>query len=95
VLATVGSGSAFVCAGFWGGDTTWIKVGAWLFVIGACAAWYTGAMVLLEYSWGRIVLPFGVVPGLMKLPLAANRPGARISEPVEYAGGQPGTRRVP
>jgi uncharacterized protein len=95
VLATVGAGSAFVCGGFWGGDTTWIKVGAWLFVIGACAAWYTGAMVLLEYAWGRVVLPFGVIPGLMKLSPAANRPGARISAPVEYALGQPGARRAP
>jgi uncharacterized protein len=95
VLATVGAGSAFVCAGFWGGDTTWIKVGAWLFVIGACAAWYTGAMVLFEYAWGRVVLPFGVIPGLMKLSSAANRPGASISAPVEYGLGQPGARRVP
>jgi uncharacterized protein len=95
VLATVGAGSAFVCGGFWGGDTTWIKVGAWLFVIGACAAWYTGAMVLLEYSWERVILPFGVIPKLMKLPARANRPGARLSAPAEYGLGQPGTRRVP
>ncbi|HET8527805.1 MAG TPA: GPR1/FUN34/YaaH family transporter [Gaiellaceae bacterium] len=94
VLATVGSGSAFVCAGFWMGSTTWIDVGAWLFVFGACFAWYTGAMVLLEYAWGRVVLPFGVVPGLMKTPVAANVPGARISAPVEYALGHPGTRRT-
>jgi hypothetical protein len=52
-------------------------------------------MVLLEYSWGRVVLPFGVVPKLMKLPAAANVPGARISAPVEYALGQPGARRSP
>jgi uncharacterized protein len=95
VLATVGSGSAFVCGGFWAGSPTWIHVGAWLFVFGACFAWYTGAMVLLEYSWGRVILPFGVIPGLMKLPAAANRPGARIAAPVEYALGQPGTRHVP
>jgi len=94
VLATVGVGSACVCAGFASGGTGWIKIGAWLFVIGACAAWYTGAMVLLEYSWQRVVLPFGVIPGLMKLPAAANRPGARLSAPVEYPFGQPGTRRT-
>jgi hypothetical protein len=52
-------------------------------------------MVLLEYSWGRVILPFGVIPGLMKLPGAANRPGARIAAPVEYALGQPGTRHTP
>jgi succinate-acetate transporter protein len=95
VLATVGIGSACACGGFWSGSTGWIKAGAWLFVIGACAAWYTGAMVLLEYSWERIVLPFGVVPRLMKLPPAANVPGARLAAPVEYALGQPGTRRSP
>lgn len=94
VLATVGSGCGFVAGGFWAGSPTWIKVGAWLFVIGACAAWYTGAMVLLEYSWGRVVLPFGVVPRLMKLTPDANVPGTRISAPVEYALGQPGTRRA-
>jgi succinate-acetate transporter protein len=95
VLLTVGVGSGFVCVGFWIGGVTWIKIGAWLFVIGACAAWYTGAMLLLEYSWNRIVLPFGVIPGLMKLPTAANVPGARIGAPIEYALGQPGARRTP
>jgi succinate-acetate transporter protein len=94
VLATVGAGSAFVCGGLWSGSPTWTKVGAWLFVIGACAAWYTGAMVLLEYSWGRVILPLGVVPRLMKLPGSANRPGTRLSAPVEYALGQPGTRHA-
>jgi succinate-acetate transporter protein len=92
VLATVGSGCAFVCGGFWAGSTTWIDVGAWLFVFGACFAWYTGAMVLLEYAWGRVVLPLGAIPGLTKLPGAANRPGTRLSAPAEYALGQPGTR---
>jgi succinate-acetate transporter protein len=95
VLATVGVGSGCVSGGFWTGDVTWIKIGAWLFVIGACAAWYTGAMVLLEYSWERVILPLGVIPGLMKLPAAANVPGARLAAPVEYALGQPGTRRTP
>jgi succinate-acetate transporter protein len=95
VLATVGSGSAFVCAGFWAGSPGWIKVGAWLFVFGACFAWYTGAMVLLEYSWQRVILPFGVIPRLMKLPGDANIPGRVLSRPVEYALGQPGMRRTP
>jgi succinate-acetate transporter protein len=95
VLATVGSGCGFVAAGFWAGSPTWTKVGAWLFVFGACFAWYTAAMVLLEYAWGRVILPLGVIPGLMKLPAEANRPGVRLSRPVEYAGGQPGTRHAP
>jgi hypothetical protein len=52
-------------------------------------------MVLLEYSWGRVVLPFGVIPGLMKLPASANLPGTRLSAPIEYGPGQPGTRHAP
>jgi len=95
VLATVGIGSGCVCGGFWAGSTGWIDTGAWLFVFGACFAWYTGAMVLLEYAWGRVVLPLGVIPGLMKLPAAANVPGSRLSAPVEYALGQPGARHAP
>jgi succinate-acetate transporter protein len=94
VLATVGAGCAAICGGFWTGSVGWIHVGAWLFVFGACFAWYTGAMVLLEYAWGRVVLPLGVIPGLMKLPAAANVPGRVLSRPVEYRLGQPGTRRT-
>jgi succinate-acetate transporter protein len=95
VLSTVGAGCAVVCAGFWVGSPHWIGIGAWLFVFGACWAWYTGSMVLLEHAWNRVILPFCVVPRLHKLPLAANVPGARVSRPVEYALGQPGVRRAP
>ena len=95
VLATVGAGCACVSAGFWAGDPGWTKAGAWLFVFGACFAWYTGAAVLFEYAWGCVVLPLGVIPGLMKLPARANRPGARLGSPLEHAFGQPGVRRVP
>jgi succinate-acetate transporter protein len=95
VLGTVGAGSACVSAGFFTGSVGWIDTGAWLFVFGACWAWYTGGMILLEYSWGRVILPLGVIPKLMKLPAAANIPGQVLSHPVEYAFGQPGTRRAP
>lgn len=95
VLSTVGAGCAAVCGGFWTGSPHWIHIGAWLFVFGACWAWYTGAMVMLEYAWGRVILPLGVIPGLMKLPAAANVPGQVLSHPVERRAGQPGTRRTP
>ena len=94
MLSTVGAGCAAICGGFWVGDVGWIHVGAWLFVVGACFAWYTGAMVLLEQSWKRIILPLGVLPVVGKLPLAANVPGAKLARPVEYALGQPGTRHA-
>jgi succinate-acetate transporter protein len=92
LLGCVGSGCGFVAGGFWSGSTGWIDVGAWLFVFGAGWAWYVASMILLEYSWGRVILPIGVLPW-MKLPLAANVPGRVLGRPVEYALGQPGVRR--
>jgi succinate-acetate transporter protein len=92
LLGCVGSGCGFVCAGFWTGNVSLIDVGAWLFIFGAGWAWYVGAMIMLESAWGRVVLPLGVLPG-MKMPLAANRPGAVLSHPVGYPLGQPGVRR--
>ena len=94
VLLTVGAGSGAAAGGFWLGSPHWIHIGAWLFVFGACWAWYTGAMILFEYSWQRVILPLGVIPGLMKLPAKANVPGRRLAYPVEYRFGQPGTRRT-
>jgi succinate-acetate transporter protein len=92
LLGCVGSGCGFVAGGFWSGSTGWIDVGAWLFVFGAGWAWYVASMILLEYAWGRVILPIGVLPW-MKLPLAANVPGRVLGRPVEYALGQPGVRR--
>ncbi len=95
VLFCVGAGCWAICGGFWTGIPVWVHVGAWMFLFGAFFAWYTGAMILLEYSWGRVILPLGVLPRLMKLPARANVPGTVLSHPVEYLSGQPGTRRVP
>lgn len=92
LLGCVGSGCGFVCAGFWLGSLHWIHIGAWLFIFGAGWAWHVAAMILLEDSWGRVVLPLGVLPW-MKLPADANIPGRRISRPIEFALGQPGVRK--
>jgi succinate-acetate transporter protein len=92
LLGCVGSGCGFVAGGFWAGSKTWIDVGAWLFIVGAGWAWYVASMILLEYAWGRVILPLGVVKG-QKLPLAANRPGAVLTRRTEYALGQPGVTR--
>jgi succinate-acetate transporter protein len=92
LLGCVGAGCGFVAGGFWAGSPTWIDVGAWLFIVGAGWAWYVASMILLEYAWGRVILPIGVLPW-MKLPLDANIPGRVLGRPVEYALGQPGPRR--
>jgi succinate-acetate transporter protein len=87
LLFTVGVGSWLFCIGLWLGNTTWIDVAAWFFVVGACAAWYVGAMTMLHSAWRRVVLPLG------KYNRASNVPGRRTEFPSEYLGGQPGVRQ--
>lgn len=84
LLATVGAGSACVCGGFWTGSTGWQDAAAWLFIVGACAAWYVGAMTLLHDAWRRVILPLGA------FRKQANIPGQSVLRAVEYVHGQPG-----
>lgn len=84
LLFTVGVGSWLFCIGLWTGVTTWTDVAAWFFIVGACAAWYVGAMVMLESAWRRVVLP------LLKFSRPAMSPRGF---PTEYVAGQPGVRR--
>jgi succinate-acetate transporter protein len=86
LLFTVGAGAACVCGGFWTGSTLWQDTAAWLFIVGACAAWYVGAMTMLHDAWQRVILPLG------KFRARANIPGARTLYAVEYPYGQPGVR---
>lgn len=87
LLFTVGIGSWLFCIGLWVGSTTWIDVAAWFFIVGACAAWYVGAMTMLFSAWRRVILPLG------KYNRAANVPGRQLEYPTEYLAGQPGVRQ--
>ena len=86
LLFTVGAGAACVCGGFWTGSTLWQDVAAWLFIVGACTAWYVGAMAMLHDAWRRVILPLGA------FRKQANIPGHRSLYPSEYVYGQPGVR---
>lgn len=87
LLFTVGVGSWLFCIGLWLGNTTWVDVAAWFFIVGACAAWYVGAMTMLHSAWRRVILPLG------KYNRAANIPGRQVELASEYLGGQPGVRQ--
>lgn len=87
LLFTVGIGSWLFCIGLWTGNITWTKVAAWFFVVGACAAWYVGAMTLLRSAWRRVILPLG------KFNRDSNVPGTPIEFPREYVAGDPGVRQ--
>lgn len=85
-LGTLAAGAYVAFAGFMNGTTGVEQVAGWLFVIAAGAATYTAGAMMLEASWGMVVLPLG------KLSAEANRPGQVIHRPIEYAGGDPGVR---
>jgi hypothetical protein len=87
LLFTVGVGSWLFCIGLWTADTSWTDVAAWFFIVGACAAWYVGAMTMLRSAWRRVILPIG------KLNRASNVSGTRIEFPSEYLAGDPGVRQ--
>lgn len=68
------------------GDTTWIKVGGYLFMVGALCAWYLASALLLEGAWRRVILPLG------RTQRGTNRPGSNAIQPIEYQYGEPGVR---
>jgi succinate-acetate transporter protein len=86
VLGTLTAGSALLAWGLIGGNggaETWA---GWVLFVSACAAAYTAGAMMLEGTFGRVVLPLG------KLRAAANIPGGRITRPFEYSEGMPGVR---
>jgi hypothetical protein len=86
VLTTLAVGSALLAVGYLTGGTGWLHTGGWVLFASAVCAFYTAAALMLEGSWGRVVLPLG------KLRKDADKPGARITDTIEYAAGEPGIR---
>ncbi len=87
LLFTVGVGSWLFCIGLWTGNKTWTDIAAWFFIVGACAAWYVGSMVMLRSAWRRVILPTG------RFNRASNIPGTQVEHPAEYVLGDPGVRQ--
>lgn len=86
VLAPLATGSGFAAAGYIGGYLSLLHVAGWLFVFAAGFAWYVATAMMLENSFGRVILPLG------KWKVRANVPGARELYPVQYRDGDPGVR---
>jgi uncharacterized protein len=86
VLTTLSVGSGLLAVGYLTGGSSWLTAGGWVLIASAVCAFYTASALMLEGTWGRVVLPLG------KLRKAANLPGGRITDPIEYAAGEPGVR---
>ncbi|MGH9102782.1 MAG: acetate uptake transporter family protein [Acidimicrobiales bacterium] len=85
-LLCLAAGSGLLAAAFIGGFTDVQYAGGWVLVASSAAAIYTASAMMLEGSFGRVILP------LLKPKAAANIPGRAISSPIEYPSGMPGAR---
>lgn len=86
VLSPLATGAGFTAAGFYGGALWALRVGGWLFVVAAAAAWLVVTAMMLENAFGRTIIPLG------KWSAAANIPGKMPTRPMAYEGGMPGVR---
>jgi succinate-acetate transporter protein len=92
VLGSLGVGSAFLAIGYLtSSDPTagagWLQAGGWVLVGSAIAATYVATAMMMESTFGKVMLPLG------KLNKRANVPGREITTPIEYARGEPGVRQ--
>lgn len=86
VLATLSAGSALTAASFFGAGLTIAQVGGWLFVVSAGLAWLAVTAMMLEESWGRVILPLGKLNAVSNIPLRA------ATRPIQREAGMPGVR---
>jgi hypothetical protein len=83
---TVGSallGVFYVVAG-----SFWIHLGGYVTMLSACTAFYVASAMMLESTFGRVVLPLGKLG-----PKATNIPGSQPSYPIQFELGEPGVRQ--
>jgi len=84
VLGTLAAGSGLTAAGFCAGSLATVRAGGWLFAVSAAAAWLVAGAMVLEHSFGRIIIPLG------KWSKARSIAGARATDPIAYPAGMPG-----
>ena len=87
VLAPLAAGAAFAAIYYLTGTSTWETVAGWVLLASAFIAFYVAFAMMLEGAAGKVILPLG------KPTMAANKPGSRITHPVEWPLGEPGVRQ--
>ena len=88
VLAALATGATFAAIHYLTGSSTWETVAGWVLLASAFVAFYVAFAMMLEGAAGRVILPLG------KPMLAANKPGARVTYPIEWPMGEPGVRHM-
>jgi uncharacterized protein len=85
VLAALAGGAICLAVGLLVNSSPWRTTGAWFFIVSAVLAWYVASAMLLESTFGRVVLPIGKVGGV-------DRPGRAARRPIQYPAGEPGVK---
>lgn len=86
-LGCLSAGSCLLACSFLSGSIAVREAAGWVLVFSVGFAIYTAAaLLLIETSGGRTILPLG------KASREANVPGGRIMRPIQYADGMPGVR---
>lgn len=91
VLATLATGSAFLAIGYLTSALPeaghgWLLAGGWVLVASAILATYVATAMMMEGTFGQVVLPVG------KFAKRANIPGEAVTVPLGYEAGEPGVR---
>jgi succinate-acetate transporter protein len=91
VLGTLATGAAFLAIGYLTDSTPtagegWLFAGGWVLIASAILAAYVATAMMMEGTFGRVVLPLG------KLKKRANIPGGEVTVPIEWERGEPGIR---
>jgi uncharacterized protein len=85
VLIALAAGATCQAIGQLADVSAWRTAGAWLFIAAAVLAWYVATALLLESTFGRVVLPMGIVRG-------ANVPGRPALQTIQFSHGEPGVK---
>ena len=86
-LTVLAVGAAFLAVANLTGVGAWETAGGWVLIGAAILAIYVGGAMMIAGSWGRTVLPLG------EYSKAANVPGGRPIDALQYESGEPGIKR--
>jgi succinate-acetate transporter protein len=87
VLLTLAVGSALLAVHYLVGGSGWETAGGWVLIASSFLAAYTAGAMMIAGAWGRTVLPLG------EYRKAANVPGRKPIDPLQYELGEPGVKQ--
>lgn len=87
VLAPLWVGAGLLGVFYLLGGSGWEKVGGYVTMASAFAAFYAASAMMLASAFGRVVMPVG------KYRKEANVPGQRPTYPIQFEFGEPGVKQ--